>query len=262
MTDVTAHTTLERRAAVSDEARADAPASGKWARIRRAAPLGVLAAGAVAAAFFAGDYLSFEALAENREALLTWRDSNYLAAITVFGLLYVAMVAFSVPGGAWLTIGGGFLFGTMAATSVVVVSATIGATAIFLAAKHGLGDMLRARASGWLKRFEDGVRDNDVSFMLVMRLVPAVPFFVANLAPAFLGVRTYTYIWTTLVGIIPGTAVYASIGAGLGEVFETGVTPDLGVIFEPHIVLPLLGLAALGALPSLVKYIRARRADG
>ncbi len=232
------------------------------AQIRKIIPLAVLLAGAVIAAIFAGDYLSFEALSENREALLGWRDSNYLAAVAVFGLLYVLMVAFSVPGGAWLTIGGGFLFGTVPATSIVVLAATVGATAIFLAAKHGLGDMLRDKASGWLRKFEDGVRDNDISFMLVMRLVPAVPFFIANLAPAFLGVRTRTYIWTTLIGIIPGTAVYASIGAGLGEVFERGESPDLGVIFEPHVFLPLLGLAALGALPSIVKLIRARPADG
>ena len=230
--------------------------------LRRAAPLAALLLGALSAAVFARDYLSFEMLSANREALLAWRDSNYLVAAAVFGLVYVTMVSFSVPGAVWLTLGGGFLFGTVVATSLVVVAATIGATAIFLAAKHGLGDVLRARAGGWLRRFEDGVRDNEVSFMLVMRLVPAVPFFIANLAPAFLGVRTRTYIWTTLVGIVPGTAVYASIGAGLGQVFAAGESPDIGVIFEPHLFLPLLGLAALAALPSLIKLIQNRRAGG
>ena len=256
MTDATAQT-IDRDMTEASSMPSDAPERMDGATgLRRALPLAILLTGAVAAAIFARDYLSFQALAENRETLLAWRDANYLLAAAAFGLVYAAMVAFSVPGAVWLTIGGGFLFGTVAATSYTVVAATIGATAIFLAAKHGLGDMLRAKAHGWLRRFEDGVRDNDVSFMLVMRLVPAVPFFVANLAPAFLGVRTRTYIWTTLVGIIPGTAVYASIGAGLGEVFEYGETPDLGVIFEPHVFMPLVGLAALAALPAVFKLVR------
>lgn len=261
MTDATVHAAGAGRPRNPTVAETPQP-SGRAAGLRRAAPLAALLIGALAAAVFASDYLSFEALAANREALLAWRDSNYLAAISVYALVYVVMVAFSAPGAVWMTIAGGFLFGVAAATPTVVIAATVGATAIFLAAKHGLGDMLREKASGWLRRFEDGVRENDVSFMLVMRLVPAVPFFIANVIPAFLGVRTGTYVWTTLVGIIPGAAVYASVGAGLGEVFEAGETPDIGVIFEPHVFLPLLGLAALAALPTAYKLIKKQRADG
>ncbi|MEM1300792.1 MAG: VTT domain-containing protein, partial [Pseudomonadota bacterium] len=135
---------------------------------------------------------------------------------------------------------------------------------IFLAAKTALGEALRARAGGWLSRMEEGFREGQISYLLIMRLVPAVPFFVANLAPAFFGVRTWTYIWTTFVGIIPGTVVYISIGAGLGEQLARGEAPDLGVIFQPHVLGPLLGLALLASLPLVLKklgVIRARK-DG
>ncbi len=239
----------------------DAPQlPGKAAFLRRIAPLAVLLLGAGVAWYFLRGQVSFQALADNRESLLAWRDANFAIAALTFTAIYVAVAAFSIPGAVWITIAGGFLFGTVGGTAYAVLGATMGATALFLAAKTGLGDMLRQKASGWLSRFEEGVRENDVSFMLVMRLVPAVPFFVANLAPAFLGVRSITFIWTTLVGIIPGAAVYASVGAGLGEVFERGEIPDLGVIFEPHVILPLLGLAALAALPTAVKLIKRRRA--
>ncbi len=100
---------------------------------------------------------------------------------------------------------------------------------------------------------EDGFRAGEVSYLLIMRLVPAVPFFIANLAPAFLGARTFTFLWTTLLGIIPGTLVFISIGAGLEEQLSRGEAPDLGVIFEWHILGPLLGLAALSALPLILK---------
>lgn len=262
MTDATAQTvdTSKKKPWLMDAEATETPKPiGKTVQVRRIAPLAVLLIGAGVAWYFMRDELSFAALADNRETLLAWRDANYAIAALSFAVIYIAVAAFSVPGAAWLTIAGGFLFGTILGAAYAVVGATIGATTLFLAAKTGLGDMLREKTGGWLRRLEDGVRENDVSFMLVMRLVPAVPFFIANLAPAFLGVRPVTFIWTTFIGIIPGAAVYSSIGAGLGEVFERGETPDIGVIFEPHVFLPLVGLAALAALPTVVKLIRGRR---
>lgn len=242
--------------------QAETAATGeKGAGWARWLPLAALAAGAIAGVSFFGEYLSFDALKENREALLAWRDANLIGALLTFAALYAAAVAFSVPGALWLTLGGGFLFGTVIAGPVIVLAATGGATAIFLAARTSLGAALRDRAGPWLERLRGGVEENAVSFMLVLRLVPAVPFFIANLAPAFLGVPLRTYVWTTFVGIVPGTLVYTSVGAGLGAVIDTGGEPDLGIIFEPHVLGPLLGLAALAALPALLKKRRPADAD-
>ncbi len=221
--------------------------------------IGLLAAvvlGGVAGAYFFGDYLSFEALRDNRDALRAWRDDNLAVAILAFGAVYVLAVAFSVPGAIWLTITGGFLFGPVLGTAVVVVSATTGATLIFLAAKTALRDFLVQKAGAWLKKAESEFHENAVSFMLLMRLVPVFPFFAVNLAAALLGVRLTTYVWTTLVGIIPGSGVYAWVGAGVDEVVSRGDTPDLGLIFEPNILGPIIGLCVLAALPVLVKKLR------
>ena len=125
-------------------------------------------------------------------------------------------MAFSVPGAIWLTLAGGFLFGTVLAAGLTVFSATIGATLIFLAGRSSLGAMLHERAGPWLGRIDDEVAKGEISFLLVMRLIPAVPFFIANLAPAFVNVRLGNFIWTTFVGIAPATAVISSVGSGLG----------------------------------------------
>lgn len=227
--------------------------------LKRVAPFGLALIGAVLLYTFGSDYLSFDALRENREALLAWRDANYLVAALVFMGVYATATALSFPGGLALTLTGGFLFGTWFGGAFAVTGATLGAIAIFLAAKTGLGDTLRSRAGGWVKKMEEGFRENEVSFLLLMRLVPAVPFFVANVAPAFLGASTVNYAWTTFVGIIPGALVYASVGAGLGAVFAAGEDPNFGLIFEPQVLGPLLGLAALSALPIVVKAIRKRK---
>ncbi len=138
-------------------------------------------------------------------------------------------------------------------------AATLGACAVFLAARAGFGEALARRveaAGGGGARLMAGLRENEWSVLLTMRLIPVVPFFVANLIPAFVGTRLLPFAVTTFLGIIPGGVVYTSVGAGLGEVFARGETPDLGLIFAPHILLPILGLAALSALPIVLKSLR------
>ncbi len=228
-------------------------------RLRRFAPLLALAVGGAAAFWAFGDYLTFDALRQNREALVAWRESNFALAAAVYALIYIAAVALSLPGALWLTLTGGFLFGLPVGATIILFSATIGATLIFLAARTTLGDALEARLAGsrgFVARLRRGIEANEVSYLLLMRLVPVVPFFIANLAPAFLGVSLRNFVVTTFFGIMPGTVVYTWVGSGLGEVFDRGDAPDLGLLFEPQILGPLLGLCALAALPILLKAVR------
>lgn len=238
------------------------PEAPKRSALKRFAPLIVVVLGAGLGWWLLGDRLSFETLRENREALIAWRNDSYALVAAVYMLAYVAIVAFSLPGALAMTLTGGFLFGLWPGALMIVASATAGATLIFLAAKTSLGDRL-ARAlegrGGAMARFRRGIEENEVWFLLLIRLVPVMPFFVANLAPAFLGVGLRNYVLTTFFGIMPGTVVYTWVGAGLGEVFERGGTPDLGIVFEPHVLGPLLGLCALAALPMIVKAVRRRR---
>lgn len=228
----------------------------KPASWRRFAPLAALLAAGVAAFVLVGDQLSFETLRDNREALIAWRDGNIWLAAATFVAAYAAVVALSIPGAIWMTLLGGFLFGVSLGAPLIVLAATLGATLVFLVARSSLGAALKERAGPWLGKLEAGFRENAASYLLILRLVPAAPFFIVNLAPAFLGVPLSTFIWTTVLGIVPGTVVFTSVGAGLGEIIDQGGRPDLGLIFEPHVLGPLLGLAALSALPILVKALR------
>ncbi|MGY9047959.1 membrane protein [Puniceibacterium antarcticum] len=228
----------------------------------RALPLIVILGIAVVGCFTLRDYLTFDTLRDNREALLAFRDAHYGATVAVFMLAYIAIVAFSLPGASLGTLTGGFLFATFPGALFNVTAATLGAVLIFLAARWGLGERLAARmetGEGLVKRIKDGIDDNQWSMLFLIRLVPAVPFFVANLVPALVGVPLLRFAVSTFLGIIPGAVVYTSVGAGLGEVFERGDTPDLGIIFEPQILLPILGLCALAALPLLLKAVRGKK---
>lgn len=240
--------------------RGDGDSRRTWqATFRRLLPLGVLACG-FALFFLLGldRYLSFAALAEHHEWLTMQVAERQALAATVYTLIYVAVAAFSIPGGAVLTILGGFLFGTWAGTIYAVAGATAGSLAVFLAARTALHDMLLRRAGSAVKRMRAGFQEHALSYLLVLRLIPIFPFWLVNLVPALVGVPVGTYIIGTVLGIIPGTIVYASLGSGVGMVLEAGRTPDLGIIFDPEILWRILALAALAMLPVAYRKIRRR----
>lgn len=228
-------------------------------RAKRVLPVLALAGGL--GAFFAlglNRYASLETLREHRAGLDMLVMAHALLAGTVFTLAYAAAAALSVPGALFLTLAGGLLFGTLVGTALTVVGATAGATLLFLVARSTLGDGLRGRAGGWAERLGEGFRRDAFSYLLVLRLVPVVPFFVVNLVPAFLGVPLRTYVAATLVGILPGVLVYASVGAGLSDVIEAGSALSLRGVLTPKVIVALVGLAALSLVPVIHRRITSR----
>ncbi len=141
-----------------------------------------------------------------------------------------------------------------------VLGATPGAAALSLVAKTSFGDARRAKAGPWLKKMEAGFQDDAFSYMLVLRLVPLFPFFVVNLVPALLGGRLRTYVVATFVGIIPGAFVFASVGAGLGSVFDSMEEFSPASALTPEVITALVGLAVLSLIPVAYKKLKARRA--
>jgi uncharacterized membrane protein YdjX (TVP38/TMEM64 family) len=235
-----------------------APAAPLW---RRLLPLAVLAL-AIALVFATGlhHYLSFDALRQNRQVLEDLVARHHVLAPLAYVVIYAAAVALSVPGAAVLTVAGGFLFGALEGTVFVVVGATAGATMLYLAAKTALGDALRARAGGLVHKLEAGFRENALSYLLVLRLVPLFPFWLVNLAAAVLGVPPAAYVLGTFVGIIPGSYVFASVGAGLGSVFDQGGEPSLKGALTPQVLVALVGLALLSLVPVAYKRLKGQRA--
>lgn len=242
----------------SDIASSPAKPRPSWNRFL---PVAVLAAGIGAFFVFGLDrYLTFDQLRQHRGELMAFVAAMPVTAVILFVLVYALATALSVPGGIVLTLTGGFLFGIWLGTAAVVVGATTGATALFLVARSSFGDALRAKAGPWLAKMEAGFKEDALSYLLVLRLIPAFPFFVVNLVPAFLGVPLKTYVIATFLGIIPGTFVFASIGAGLGSVFDSMQEFSLKGALTPQVITALVGLAVLSLIPVAYKRIKARRA--
>ena len=225
----------------------------------RLIPIVVLIGGLIT--FFAlglDKYVTLSALEEHRQLLADWVNDTGILAFVAFVAVYAVSTAFSLPAAAIITISGGFLFGPWLGSGLSIIGATLGAAALFLAARYAFADLLRERAGPAIRKMEHGFKENALSYMLFLRLIPVFPFFVVNLVPAFLGVGFGTFVIGTFIGIIPGSLVYASLGDGFSAVVEKGGDIDLGIIFEPRFLLPILGLAVLSLLPIVYKKLKNR----
>ncbi len=234
--------------------------------LQRWLPLAVIGA-LVVAGFASGahEYVTLSALRDNRDWLETQVAARFGLAAASFIVLYAAATAASLPTGTVLTLTGGFLFGPWIGAVLTVTGATIGAIGIFLAARTALGSSLKSRleaSGGTLAAMEKGFREDALFYLLFLRLTPVFPFFVVNIAPAFLGVRLPLYAGTTLVGIFPGTLVYTFIGAGLGKALEGTAEPSLGNLVSTEILLGLAGLGAMSLLAVGVRRVLRRRSGG
>lgn len=240
---------------------------------KRFLPLVVLVA-VMAATFGSGAhrFLSFDSLVAYHDQLRAFVGANVLVAALAFVAIYAVATALSLPGGLVLTVSGGFLFGGLLGGGLVVVAATIGATALFLIARTALGETLARKAGPALAKIGEGFRKDAWSYLLFLRLVPAFPFFLVNLAPALFGVPLLTYVVTTFIGIIPGTFAFAFAGAGFASVVQgqsaqiaacraagrtdCGVAFDARAVLTPELITAFVALGLVALIPIIVKRLR------
>ena len=237
--------------------------SGALGTTARYLPLLTLLA-ALAAVLLSGAtrYLSLDALQENDAALRAFVEAHWIESLILFVATYAAVTAISVPGAVVLTVAGGYLFGTWAGGLATVIGATIGAIAIFYAVRTSLGETLRRRAAssgGALKSIIAGVAAGAFGYILTLRLIPVVPFWLVNAAAGIAHAPPGAYALATFLGIMPASFIYSGIGAGIGTLSRRGETVDLQSLATPEILLPLAGLGLLTLAATIYRQRRSSR---
>ena len=256
------------------------PQSGgrKRSAIRRWLPL-ILLLAAVLAVWASGldRYLTLAGIADHRDLLKDYVATNWLTALAIYLAVYVAAIAFSLPGGALLTILGGFLFGWFIGGLATVVSATCGATVIFLIARSSFGAFLAERAGPRARAFAEGFRKDAFNYLLFLRLVPLFPFWLVNIAPALFNVGLGTYVSSTFIGIIPATFAFSMLGSGLDSIVaaqraayvacveargagDCSFGLDAGALVTPQLVAAFAALGVMAVIPVIYKRLKAQRA--
>ncbi|MFM9976285.1 MAG: TVP38/TMEM64 family protein [Beijerinckiaceae bacterium] len=214
-------------------------------------------------------YISLESIANHKAELIAFVSSNRVAAVTVYMLVYIAVTALSIPGALLMTLLGGILFPFWLGSVAVVVSATVGAILLFLVARSSLGEALRQRGGETVTRMADGFREDSTSYMLFLRLVPVFPFALVNLGAAIMGVPLRTYVWTTFVGIMPGSLAFVFAATSLGGILDERkaafdsckasgkpdcvFTLDYSTLVSPNLLYAFAALGCIAMIPVVAR---------
>ncbi len=217
------------------------------------------------------EYISLSNLIKHREAMVAFVSDNILLAMLSYLVLYIIIVAVSFPGASALTITSGLVFGGILGGVLTVVGATTGAVIIFLIARSSLGEVMEKKAGPFVQKMIAGFQKDQFQYLLTLRLAPIFPFWVVNIVPALLNMKLGQYALATLIGIIPGTFAFAFIGAGLDSVIaaqeeanpgcaDAGTCSiEIGALVTTELLVALAGLAALSALPFIIKKIKGNK---
>ena len=197
-----------------------------------------------------GGQLTFENLQDNKEDLHAYVEGHYPFSVALYIIIYILSTAFSIPGATVLTLAGGFMFGTLLCAAYVNVGATTGAMMAFLSARYLIGDWVQERYQGQLKKFNEEISRNGHLYLLTLRFAPLFPFFLINILAGLISVPLKTFLWTTSLGIIPGSLVYAFAGSQLNTIKSPGD------IFSLRMAVAFVLLALFALLPVIIKKSR------
>jgi len=187
--------------------------------------------------------------------LVSFIDQHFVEAILLYSVTYIVIVWLAFPVATFLTLAGGFFFGQWIGTTATVLSATIGASILFISTKIASQDLLDENTKPWIKKMKKGFQEHAFTYLLTLRLMPIFPFFAINIAAAVLQIPFSTFFFGTLIGIIPGTFVYVTLGIGIRDVIQQPeFTPQ--VILDPKLLIAFIGLGLLALLPIIYKKFR------
>lgn len=228
--------------------------------LRRFGPLALIAILFVAAiASGLADHISLEELRARGSALQAFARERPLLCLGVYLAIYIGSVAISLPGALILSLSGGFLFGPIGGGFAAVSGATGGSTITYLVFRTAFGDMLRKKPTAFLTKLEAGFKSDAFNYLLTLRLIPAFPLLLVNVAAGVMNIRVGVFFLASVLGMIPSSFVYAGIGAGLGHIFAKGGPVTLETLFSPRIYLPIIGMGVLAFLPPLWRHWRKGR---
>ena len=204
---------------------------------------------AAIAAFFVfdlGAYLTLDSLKARQSDLAALLKSRPLVIIGGFFLIYVAATALSLPGAAILTLAAGAIFGLWLGTLIVSFASAIGASLAFLSSRTIIRDWVKARFDTRVEAIDRGIAKDGIFYLLTLRLIPAFPFFLINLAMGLTTMRLLTFYIVSQIGMLPGTLVFVNAGTQLAAIDSTGD------ILSPALIGSFI---LLGLFPLIAKWV-------
>ena len=189
--------------------------------------------------FLNKEFFTLEFLFQNVDKLNNFINQNTYFSFFLFILSYLILVVCNFPAASLLSLTGGFLFGTWLGGIAIIIGGTLGSFIVFLLAKFFFLNFIHKNILKKYPRIPNYFRSNDIELMMLIRLIPGIPFFAQNLILAALGANNQKFFITTLLGVTPWAFIFASIGQGLDEIFYHQKAITLNLMMQPNYIIPI-----------------------
>ena len=180
-------------------------------------------------------------------------SKNLFISFLLFTFSYCFLIICNFPAASLLSLIGGFLYGTWVGGMGIIIGGTIGSFIVFLIAKSFFNDYISKKLLIKYKFINDYFQKNDLELMLIIRLIPGIPFFAQNLILAGLGAKRSKFLLTTLLGLSPWAIIFASIGRGLEEIFIEDQDLSFTLIAKPEYLIPISIIISLVVVILILK---------
>lgn len=197
-----------------------------------------------------GDYINMNFFLQHKHVVSNFIAQWPILARMLYMMVYTLVVAFAIPISIILTVVGGYFFGVVQATILSVFSATVGAFISFLVFRHLLYESMQVKYGKQLAPLTNNIRMHGANYILFLQLLPITPFGFIVIAASLAGLASWTFLWATATGILPGTFIYAYAGQELGSL------DSFSGIFAPKFVIPLVLLALLALVPIVLRHFK------
>ncbi|KKP29481.1 MAG: hypothetical protein UR12_C0007G0012 [candidate division TM6 bacterium GW2011_GWF2_30_66] len=191
-------------------------------------------------------YISFDKIELYQYYLINFVSQNYFLSVLIYLFVFSISIVLFIPIAVIMNLIAGLLFGLFWGTVYVNIATVFGSAAAFLMFRYLLGDFINKKYSSRLKYFDENIKKNGASYLLSMQLFPATPVFLINTLSGLTQISLWTFIWTTSIGILPGSLVYVFIGQ---QFLKMESTKD---ILSWPIILVIVLLSLLSLLPILL----------
>lgn len=198
------------------------------------------------------NYLSFELLEKYKHHIDNFITHNFIISVSIYVITYIIITSLAIPAATFMTLAGGIFFGFFACLPCVVFASTIGASILFISTKGASQDFVMSKNEGIIKNMQQGFKKNAFLYLMSLRLMPFMPFFIVNLASAFFQVPLRIFFIATFIGIIPISCIYTQLGVSIGNSFEKPYF-SIELFLEPEMIASFIGLSILSLIPFLYK---------
>jgi uncharacterized membrane protein YdjX (TVP38/TMEM64 family) len=226
----------------------------------RLLPLAIVLAVIIVCQLFVVDqFFSFEVLKAKREIINHFVQEHSFLTPLIFMTIYTISMALAIPDGFFLSVVAGFIFPEYIGIVYVLISEMAGTLIFFLTVRHTLTDYWHKKAGPLLNKLEKGFKENQVSYLLFLRFVHLIPFWLLNLASAYFRVPIWTFTWTTFLGFIPLAFIYTQAGSGLGKILATQDSFSISAVLSEKFLIILICLGLFALLPVFIKLFKKLR---